>query len=305
MIILLGGRTGRDGMRRRHRLLQGAQRGIARNLRRRGAEGQRRRWSASCSVCSATAMSRRLIKRCNDFGAGGVSVAIGELADGLDIDLNAVPKKYEGLDGTELAISESPGAHGRGGGRRRTWTHFIAYAAKENLEATVVATVTDKNRAGDDLERRQRSWTCPASSSTSNGAAKHADACMSRAQQTCAAPRSGEDDPTGRGCMNGSSPTSNVCLQQGPGPSASTATIGARHRAHALRRQASAAPRRRPWSPRSRCWTARPTTASAMAWGFNPYITCPAEPVHRRLPVPWSSRWPSWSQPAASIRRPT
>jgi phosphoribosylformylglycinamidine synthase len=49
----------------------------------------------------------RMIKRCNDFGAGGVSVAIGELADGLDIDLNAVPKKYEGLDGTELAISES------------------------------------------------------------------------------------------------------------------------------------------------------------------------------------------------------
>ena len=48
-----------------------------------------------------------MIKRCNDFGAGGVSVAIGELADGLDIDLNAVPKKYEGLDGTELAISES------------------------------------------------------------------------------------------------------------------------------------------------------------------------------------------------------
>ena len=48
-----------------------------------------------------------MIKRCNDFGAGGVSVAVGELADGLDIDLNAVPKKYEGLDGTELAISES------------------------------------------------------------------------------------------------------------------------------------------------------------------------------------------------------
>ena len=60
----------------------------------------------------------RMIKRCNDFGAGGVSVAIGELADGLDIDLDAVPKKYDGLDGTELAISESPGAHGRSAGAR-------------------------------------------------------------------------------------------------------------------------------------------------------------------------------------------
>ena len=53
-----------------------------------------------------------MIKRCNDFGAGGVSVAIGELADGLNIDLNKVTKKYEGLDGTELAISRKPGAHG-------------------------------------------------------------------------------------------------------------------------------------------------------------------------------------------------
>ena len=58
----------------------------------------------------------RMIKRCNDFGAGGVSVAIGELADGLAIDLDAVPKKYDGLDGTELAISEIAGAHGRCGG---------------------------------------------------------------------------------------------------------------------------------------------------------------------------------------------
>ena len=63
--------------------------------------------SGRFSVCSAIGEVSRLIKRCNDFGAGGVCVAIGELADGLKIDLNAVPKKYEGLDGTELAISES------------------------------------------------------------------------------------------------------------------------------------------------------------------------------------------------------
>jgi phosphoribosylformylglycinamidine synthase len=82
-----------------------------------------------------------LIKRCNDFGAGGVSVAIGELADGLTIDLDKVTKKYEGLDGTELAISESQ--------ERmavviaaKDWTKFKRAAAQENLEATVVAKVT-------------------------------------------------------------------------------------------------------------------------------------------------------------------
>ena len=84
----------------------------------------------------------RLIKRCNDFGAGGVSVAIGELADGLTIELDAVRKKYEGLDGTEIAISESQ--------ERMAVVvapedvdAFIAAASRENLEAYVVATVTD------------------------------------------------------------------------------------------------------------------------------------------------------------------
>ena len=79
----------------------------------------------------------RLIKRCNDFGAGGVSVAIGELADGLRINLNKVPKKYEGLDGTELAISESPGAHGRAPSPPDDVDEFLRYAHEENLEATV------------------------------------------------------------------------------------------------------------------------------------------------------------------------
>ncbi len=86
-----------------------------------------------------------MIKRCNDFGAGGVSVAIGELADGLDIYLDRVPKKYEGLDGTELAISESQ--------ERMAVAlapddvdDFIALARAENLEATPVAVVTEEPR---------------------------------------------------------------------------------------------------------------------------------------------------------------
>ena len=93
----------------------------------------------------------RLIKRCNDFGAGGVSVAIGELADGLFMDLNAVPKKYEGLDGTELAISES---------QERMAVDVAAedvdssgLRPRREPQATVIATVTEDPH-GDDLERR-------------------------------------------------------------------------------------------------------------------------------------------------------
>ena len=87
----------------------------------------------------------RLIKRCNDFGAGGVSVAVGELTDGLDINLDKVPKKYEGLDGTELAISESQERMAVVV-RKEDADQFIKYAAEENLEATVIADVTDTKR---------------------------------------------------------------------------------------------------------------------------------------------------------------
>jgi phosphoribosylformylglycinamidine synthase len=144
VIILLGGRTGRDGIG--------------------GATGSsKKHTTASLSTCGAEVqkgnapterklqrMFRReevshMIKKCNDFGAGGVSVAIGELADGLLIDLDKVPKKYAGLDGTELAISESQ--------ERMAVVvapededKFLAYAAEENLEAVRVAVVTKTPR---------------------------------------------------------------------------------------------------------------------------------------------------------------
>ena len=139
IIILLGGRTGRDGCggatgsSKSHNL---------KSLENCGAEVQKgnapeerkiQRLFRNPEVSS-------MIKRCNDFGAGGVSVAIGELADGLDIDLNAVPKKYDGLDGTELAISESQERMAvviEAENKDR----FLALADSENLEATVVATV--------------------------------------------------------------------------------------------------------------------------------------------------------------------
>lgn len=143
-VILLGGRTGRDGCG--------------------GATGSSKSHTiASLETCGAEVQkgnapeerklqrlfrnpeASRLIKRCNDFGAGGVSVAIGELADGLEIDLNAVPKKYEGLDGTELAISESQERMAVVVDEKDV-KRFCELAYSENLEATVVATVTDTNR---------------------------------------------------------------------------------------------------------------------------------------------------------------
>ena len=143
-VILLGGRTGRDGC--------GGATGSSKShtldsLTTCGAEVQKgnapeeRKLQRLFRNKEATV----LIKRCNDFGAGGVSVAIGELADGLVIDLNKVPKKYEGLDGTELAISESQERMAVVV-EEKDVEKFISLASAENLEATVVATVTAEPR---------------------------------------------------------------------------------------------------------------------------------------------------------------
>lgn len=144
VIILLGGRTGRDGIG--------------------GATGSSKAHTEKSVVTCGSEVQKgnppierklqrlfrdgkvtSLIKRCNDFGAGGVSVAIGELADGLDIDLDKVPKKYEGLDGTELAISESQERMAVVV-RAEDADKFKSYAHDENLEATTVAVVTSLNR---------------------------------------------------------------------------------------------------------------------------------------------------------------
>ena len=103
-----------------------------------------------------------MIKRCNDFGAGGVSVAIGEIADSLDINLDLVPKKYDGLDGTELAISESQERMAVAI-EPQNMARFIELANLENLEATHVATVTDSgymrmNWKGKDIVNIKRAF---------------------------------------------------------------------------------------------------------------------------------------------------
>ena len=171
VVILLGGRTGRDGIG--------------------GATGSSKSHNKKSLTTMASEVQKgnapeerkiqrlfrdgevtRLIKRCNDFGAGGVSVAIGELADGLEIDLDAVRKKYDGLDGTELAISESQ--------ERMAVVvapedaeKFIAAAEKENLEAYRVATVTESPRMvmrwkGQTIANLSRAFL------NTNGAVKHA-----------------------------------------------------------------------------------------------------------------------------------
>ncbi|NLC79515.1 MAG: phosphoribosylformylglycinamidine synthase, partial [Ruminococcaceae bacterium] len=144
VVILLGGKTGRDGCggatgsSKAHKL---------ESLETCGAEVQKgnapveRKLQRLFRTKEATLM----IKRCNDFGAGGVSVAIGELADGLLINLDAVPKKYDGLDGTELAISESQERMAVVVAKEDE-KRFIEVANRENLEATRVATVTREPR---------------------------------------------------------------------------------------------------------------------------------------------------------------
>ena len=175
VVILLGGATGRDGCG--------------------GATGSSKSHTVeSLSACGAEVQkgnapeerklqrlfrdpaASRLIKRCNDFGAGGVSVAIGELADGLDIDLNAVPKKYEGLDGTELAISESQERMAVVVAPEDV-AEFMRLADRENLDATKVADVTDTARLrmrwnGKVIVDISREFL------NSNGAPKHIDAAV-------------------------------------------------------------------------------------------------------------------------------
>lgn len=144
VIVLLGGRTGRDGI--------GGATGSSKahteeSVTTCGSEVQKGNPPVERKIQRLFRDSKvtTLIKRCNDFGAGGVSVAIGELADGLVINLDKVPKKYDGLDGTELAISESQERMAVVV-RSDDAEKFIEYANNENLEATIVATVTDENR---------------------------------------------------------------------------------------------------------------------------------------------------------------
>ncbi len=172
LVILLGGRTGRDGC--------GGATGSSKShtlhsLESCGAEVQKGNAPEERKLqrLFRNPKASLLIKRCNDFGAGGVSVAIGELADGLLIDLDKVPKKYDGLDGTELAISESQERMAVVVAKEDA-ERFCELASSENLESTIVASVTDTNRLtmtwrGKVIVDLSRDFL------NSNGAEKHID----------------------------------------------------------------------------------------------------------------------------------
>ena len=261
-IILLGGRTGRDGIggatgsSKAHNVesleLDGAevQKGNA------PVERKLQRLFRRGDAC-------RLIKRCNDFGAGGVSVAVGELADGLYVDLNTVPKKYEGLDGTELAISESQERMAVDVAAKDV-DEFLGYAREENLEATVIATVTEDPRMvmtwnGDKIVNLSREFLA------SNGASKHQTVHV-EAQQSYETPW-GEGTLAER--MNELVTDINVASNKGLSERFDS-TIGAGTVLMPFGGKRQLTPNmamvaKLPVSGET-------TTASAMAWGFNPYI---------------------------------
>ncbi len=144
VVILLGGKTGRDGC--------GGATGSSKahtkeSLRSCGAEVQKGNPPEERKIQRffRNPLVTKKIKRCNDFGAGGVAVAVGELADSLTINLDAIPKKYLGLDGTELAISESQERMAIIVSKENA-EYIITEAYRENLEATVIAQITDENR---------------------------------------------------------------------------------------------------------------------------------------------------------------
>ena len=261
-IVLLGGRTGRDGI--------GGATGSSKahdveSLERDGAEVQKgnapverklQRLFRREDAC-------RLIKRCNDFGAGGVSVAIGELADGLLIELDRVPKKYEGLDGTELAISESQERMAVALAPEDV-DEFMGYAREENLEATVVAEVTREPRLkmvwdGRTIVDVSRKFL------SSNGAPKHQDVHV---------PQQGSYQPSWEGANLEERMRSVLCdlnVASNKGLSERfDSTIGA---ATVLMPFGG----RRQLTPSMAMVAKLPvlgetTTVSGMAWGFNPYL---------------------------------
>ncbi len=261
-IILLGGRTGRDGI--------GGATGSSKShniesIETAGAEVQKGNAPVERKIQRLFRRGEacRLIKRCNDFGAGGVSVAVGELADGLFVELDNVPKKYEGLDGTELAISESQERMAVAL-EAKDVDEFMGYAHEENLEASVIATVTEEKRLrmvwdGETIVDVSREFLA------SNGAPKHVEAQVVKG---------GNYRPEWQGASFGERMKSlladiNVASNKGL-VERFDSTIGS---ATVLMPFGGA----RQLTPSQAMVAKFPvfgktTTVSAMAWGFNPYL---------------------------------
>ncbi len=266
VVLLLGGKTGRDGCG--------------------GATGSSKKHTeASLETCGAEVQKgnppeerkiqrlfrdpavTRMIRRCNDFGAGGVSVAIGELADGLDIDLNQVPKKYDGLDGTELAISESQERMAVVV-RQSDAQAFIDKAASENLEAVKVAVVTDTNRLrmtwnGKTIVDISRDFL------NTNGCAKHATAVVPPLEAP-SIERTPDGDTLSDKLLSHAA-SLNVCLERGLtqrfdgsiGASSVFMPYGGKYQLTPTQVMAATLP----------ALSGQASTASVMSYGFDPFYT--------------------------------
>lgn len=263
VVILLGGKTGRDGCG--------------------GATGSSKSHTeASLESCGAEVQKgnapverklqrlfrnpevTRMIKRCNDFGAGGVSVAIGELTDGLLINLDKVPKKYDGLDGTELAISESQERMAVVIAKDDT-DRFMAEAAKENLEATQVADVMDEPRLrmmwnDREIVNLSRDFL------NSNGAEKHTSVNVN--VPSLVSPKQYSDNEEGWLSL---SENLNICSQKGLierfdstiGAGTVLMPFGGKYQLTPTQAMAAKIP----------VLKGETNTCSLMGWGFNPYLS--------------------------------
>ncbi len=260
-VVLLGGRTGRDGC---GGATGSSKSHTAHSLETCGAEVQKGNAPEERKLqrLFRNPEAAKRIKRCNDFGAGGVSVAIGELADGLSIDLNAIPRKYDGLDGTELAISESQ--------ERMAVVlaaedvdAFMALAREENLEATVVAHVTEEKRLvmrwnGRVIVDISRDFL------NSNGAPKQATALV-ETQRTLA-----ETEPAFADGLRAMAGDLNMCSRRGlcerfdstNGAMSLLMPFGGKRQLTPAQAMASLLPVR----------GAESKTASVMAYGFDPFV---------------------------------
>ena len=263
IVILLGGRTGRDGC--------GGATGSSKahdvkSLESCGAEVQKGNAPEERKLqrLFRNPEAAQMIKRCNDFGAGGVSVAIGELADGLEINLNAVLKKYEGLDGTELAISESQERMAVVVAKEDV-EKFLSLAESENLEASVVAEVKENPRLiikwnGKDIVNISREFL------DTNGAEKH-----TTVKNT--APVEWEKDTSGAfpEIYTALAKNLNVCSKRGLserfdstiGAGGVLMPFGGKYQMTPVQAMVQKVP----------VLNGETTTCSLMSWGFNPYIS--------------------------------
>ena len=273
VVMLLGGSTGRDGI--------GGATGSSKahdvhSVETCGAEVQKGNAPEERKIqrLFRDGIATRMIKKCNDFGAGGVSVAIGELADGLDIDLDAVPKKYEGLDGTELAISESQ--------ERMACVIsadneklFKLIASGENLQCVKVATVTEEPRLvmrwnGNKIVDVSREFL------NSNGADKHIDIAPESPRDWKATSFYGSSRSFSAGMRRVASDL-NTCSKQGLsqrfdstiGAGTVLMPFGGRNQITPIQAMVHKIPLEK----------GDTDDCSLMAWGYNPYIS-EASPYH-------------------------